>query len=369
MWPGIHLLFLVLPLRLQSSGDLAWGRSARDVPVSIELATARSGLRTRAAWWWAPLATLALSVGVVLRGGLAADLDSESLVRTLAFIFPAALLLGATASHYAASGLALQAAAGVRLPARERYLSQLAAAAANRMTPGGVGAAALNARYLTRRGTSAPSAFAAIGSLQVLGVVADVSVLALLLAVGSAFGIMPTGGWTRLGHEVATPAVFVGHHPSLVALVGALGALVVLRRRRACGEPQHGGLSSVFAALRGLRERPRDIATMLGASAWTTMVLGIGFAASVAVVAGPGVWHDFLPLVIGYMVGSAVGNAAPIPSGIGTTDTALVGVVAASGVVMHQAVIAVLIFRVVSFWLPAALGLVAGATLRRRGAY
>lgn len=278
--------------------------------MSIELTAARSGLRTRVAWWWAPFATLALSIGVVLRGGLAAA--------------------------------------------------------------GGVGAAALNARYLTRRGTSAPSAFAAIGSLQVLGVVADVSVLALLLAVGSAFGIMPTGGWTRLGHEVATPAVFVGHHPSLVALVGALGALVVLRRRTARveqREPIHGGVASVFMALRGLRERPRDIATMLGASAWTTMVLGIGFAASVAVVAGPGVWHDFLPLVIGYMVGSAVGNAAPIPSGIGTTDTALVGVVAASGVVMHQAVIAVLIFRVVSFWLPAALGLVAGATLRRRGAY
>jgi uncharacterized membrane protein YbhN (UPF0104 family) len=283
------------------------------------------------------------------------------------------LLIAATASHYVASGLALQAAAGVQLPSRERYLSQLAAAAANRMTPGGVGAAALNARYLTQRGSSPSCAVAAIGVLQVLGAVADISVLATLCLLGSALGVAPDGGWARLAREIETPVRVVTQHPALaVALALLLGAFALHRRRAGRvvdGVLQPCGLASLGSALAGLRGRPRDVAMLVGASAWTTLVLAVGFAASVAAVAGPRVWLDFLPLVIGYMVGSAVGNAAPIPSGIGTTDTALVGVVVASGVVMHQAVIAVLIFRVVSFWLPAALGLVAGASLRRRGAY
>jgi uncharacterized membrane protein YbhN (UPF0104 family) len=288
-------------------------------------------------------------------------------------VFFTVVLCVATASHYAASGMALQAAAGVRLPWRERYLSQLAAAAANRVAPGGVGAAALNARYLTRRGSTASCAVAAIGAMQVLGVIADLAVLAALFAVGAVFGTTPAGGWSRLGHEVELPVLLVEHHPwvasSLWFVAGVLAVRRVIASRTPRTDGRHGGLASVVDAIRGLRTRPRDVATLMGASAWTTLVLGLAFAASVAVVTGPGAWRDLLPLVIGYMVGSAVGNAAPVPSGIGTTDTALVGVVVASGAVMHQAVIAVVIFRVVSFWTPAALGLIAGATLRRRGAY
>jgi uncharacterized membrane protein YbhN (UPF0104 family) len=343
--------------------------------VSIQVA-ARSGLRSRLAWRWAALATLALSIGVVLRdwhSALGAEVSTDALARVVGLALPAALLLLATGLHYAASGVALQAAAGVRLPARERYLSQLAAAAANRMTPGGVGAAALNARYLTRRGSTATGALAAIGVLQILGAVADLSVLASLFVLGSALGFAPVDGFAGLRRQAELPVTFVAHQPWVFIVLPLVGVLVILRRRRAAkpssAAAHPGRMSSLLSELKRLRERPRDVVTVMGASASTTIVLGVGFAASVAVVAGPGVWRGFLPLVVGYMLGSAVGNAAPVPSGIGTTDTALVGVVAASGVVMHEAVIAVLIFRLVTFWMPAGLGLIAGAALRRQGAY
>lgn len=338
--------------------------------MSIEL-TARSGPRVRSARWWAGLAFLVLSVGILFRS-LGSDLAGAELVRVCALVLPAALLVGATASHYAASGIALQAAAGVHLPARERYLSQLAAAAANRLTPGGVGAAALNARYLVQRGTTGGAAVAAIAALQVLGAVADFVVLVTLFAIGSVVGVAPAGSWQRSRREAELPVSLVERYPWILGLVVAAVVVLLLRRRRRATSPVaqvRGGLSSVVSAVRGLCKRPRDVATLMGASAWTTLVLGVGFAASVAAVAGPTAWHSFLALVLGYMIGSAVGNAAPVPSGIGTTDTALVGVVTASGVVMHQAVIAVLIFRLVSFWTPAGLGLIAGASLRRRGAY
>lgn len=282
----------------------------------------------------------------------------------------AVALLLAPALHYAASGLALQAAAGVPLPPRERYLSQLAAAAANRLTPGGVGAAALNVRYLTRRGSTGTRALAAIGVLQVLGAVADIAAFALLFAVAWVLGLTPRGAGSRLAHQVELPMSIVFRYPWSLLLLAAVVGPAVRRRRRTARPPEHGGrLSAVLGELQSLRHRRRDVVVLMAASASTTLVLGVGFAASVAAVAGPGVWRHGFALLIGYMLGSALGNAAPVPSGIGTTDTALVGVVAASGVVMHQAVIAVVLFRLVTFWLPAALGLAAGAALRRSGAY
>jgi uncharacterized membrane protein YbhN (UPF0104 family) len=320
---------------------------------------------------WGGLAALALSLAVLVRS-LDSDLASDELLRVVGLALPVGLLLAATASHYVASGIALQAAAGVRLPARERYLSQLAAAAANRLTPGGVGAAALNARYLAQRGSSGGTALAAIAAMQVLGAIADFVLLATLFGVGSMIGVVPAGSWSRLVHEASLPVMLLVHQPWLLGVVAMVAAVLVHRRRARTVAPStglRGGITSVITAIRDLSKRPRDVATLMGASAWTTLVLGVGFAASVASVAGPSAWHSFLTLMIGYMVGTAVGNAAPVPSGIGTTDTALVGVVAASGVATHQAVIAVLIFRVVSFWMPAALGLIAGAALRRRGAY
>ncbi|HWC36394.1 MAG TPA: lysylphosphatidylglycerol synthase domain-containing protein [Mycobacteriales bacterium] len=279
-------------------------------------------------------------------------------------------LVLAPALHYAASGIALQAAAGVPLPRQERYLSQLAAAAANRLTPGGVGAAALNVRYLTRRGSTGARALAAVGVLQVLGAFADLTVFAALFAVASAFGLTPHGAGPRLLGEVELPALVVSRHPWLMAGLASAATLLVVCRRRTTRRPQREDrLSSLLGELRSLRHRRRDVAVVMAASASTTIVLGLGFVAAVATVAGPQVWRQCFSLLIGYMVGSALGNAAPVPSGIGTTDTALIGVVAASGLVMHQAVIAVVLFRLVAFWLPAALGLAAGAALRRRGAY
>jgi hypothetical protein len=175
-----------------------------------------------------------------------------------------AFLIAATASHYVASGLALQAAAGVQLPSRERYLTQ--------------------------RGSSPSCAVAAIGVLQVLGAVADISVLATLCLLGSALGDAPDGGWARLAREIETPVRVVTQHPALAVALALLLAAFALHRRRAGrvvdGVLQPCGLASLGSVLAGLRGRPRDVAMLVGASAWTTLVLAVGFAASVAAVAG-----------------------------------------------------------------------------------
>jgi uncharacterized membrane protein YbhN (UPF0104 family) len=102
--------------------------------------------------------------------------------------------------------------------------------------------------------------------------------------------------------------------------------------------------------------RTRD-PRLLGALAWWTfdaavlwaMLSAFGAANAIAVVA------------LAYFVGQ-VGNALPIP---GAVSGGMVGVLLAFGVQADLAVVAVLAYRAVAIWLPAPIGLLALASLRR----
>jgi uncharacterized membrane protein YbhN (UPF0104 family) len=73
-------------------------------------------------------------------------------------------------------------------------------------------------------------------------------------------------------------------------------------------------------------------------------------------------------VLVGYLVGAAVGTAVPMPSGIGSTEAALVTVLMATGLAAAPALSAVLLFRAVTFWAPVPLGLLLAPGLRRRRA-
>ena len=68
------------------------------------------------------------------------------------------------------------------------------------------------------------------------------------------------------------------------------------------------------------------------------------------------------------MVGAAASNSVPIPAGLGATETALIGVLVAADVPTAEAFDEVMIFRLITFWLPALLGIVAARRLRNAGA-
>jgi hypothetical protein len=58
-------------------------------------------------------------------------------------------------------------------------------------------------------------------------------------------------------------------------------------------------------------------------------------------------------------------NMLPIPGGIGAVDLGLVGMLAVYGAPLSTAAAAVLIFRVISLWVPTLVGTVAYVLLRR----
>ena len=280
---------------------------------------------------------------------------------------PAWLLVGLigvlAVAHYVASAFALSAAAGSRLPLRQSVLVQLAAAAVNRFTPAGIGAAAVNSRYLVRRGHRFADAAAAIAALAVLGALADLGAFAVMLGVGPALDFGGGGAasshlmLTRLG-GVAAPFL----SPWMVLPLSGLAVAIATSRRM---RHRVAGLCHLWAPTARLARSPARLAALLLASACSTLVLAAAFIATVYLMSAAGAHLTIGALLVGFMIAGAVGTALPIPGGIGSTEAALVGVLVVGGSPAGRATAVVILFRVITFWAPAVLGLVAGHHLRR----
>lgn len=101
---------------------------------------------------------------------------------------------------------------------------------------------------------------------------------------------------------------------------------------------------------------------------WLAMLGAIGFwAANIMIL-----WASFkslgisLPLgevVVGFFVGM-VANLAPAPAGVGAVDGGLIGVFAIFGYPLETVIAAVLIYRLLAFYLPVPPGIVAFFQLR-----
>jgi uncharacterized membrane protein YbhN (UPF0104 family) len=351
--------------------------SALSPPVSN-----RRGLLHRRKWW---LAALLVAAGLALLGTPLADGDAAgdllataaSIVRNLGRLpwQVAPVLLVVVCAHYVAAAIALRAGAGVRLPLREAIWVQLAAATANRLTPAGLGGAAVNARYLRRRGLRTTQALATVAVLGGLGALADIIVFACLALAGRWVGI--SGGsreLSALGAKVSGPWHTFASLPwpatAGVAFAIAIGVGAVTRRarhRRRAGADNidRPSSSAVRPVLLALLRQPRRVAILFSASAATTLLLAAGFALT-ALAASPASSASFGGLLIGYLVGGAVGTAVPTPAGIGSTEAALVAVLLLAHIPSAVAIGTMLMFRLVTFWAPAVVGLLAMRLLRRR---
>jgi uncharacterized protein (TIRG00374 family) len=69
-------------------------------------------------------------------------------------------------------------------------------------------------------------------------------------------------------------------------------------------------------------------------------------------------------LVMGYFVGM-LGNLLPLPGGVGCVEGGMIGAFVAFGQPASTTLVAVLAYRLVSFWLPTVVGGPAYLALRR----
>jgi uncharacterized membrane protein YbhN (UPF0104 family) len=254
-----------------------------------------------------------------------------------------------------------------RIGWRESYVITMAGLVATRLfAAAGAGGIAITAWALRRSGMEPRLVACRMVAFLVLLYVIYAGSL-LIDGVGLGTGLFPGG---RSFAITFVPAIFAA---VLFLVVGAMALLPgdIERRlgRWASGSEREsrwvaraGAVPALAAS--GVRTaidliRTRD-ARLLGAPAWWGFDMCVLWAMFHAFGSPP----PFTVIWMAYFVGT-LGNLLPLPGGLGGVEGAMIGAFAAFGVEFNLAVLAVLSYRAISFWLPTLPGAVAYLQLRR----
>ncbi|MGW3494531.1 lysylphosphatidylglycerol synthase transmembrane domain-containing protein [Streptomyces sp. NPDC001020] len=252
------------------------------------------------------------------------------------------LLLGAlaTVSTWMCSALAQQGAVAEALPGGRLLAVQFAASAANHVLPQGIGAGAVNLRFLSRCGLPVARA-------------------ATALAVKTAAGAV-TRGALIAGLALTGPGLLSLPHVSPVAVAVTLLAAVVLA---VVPGPLRRAVRRVLADARTVHRLPGRAAALWGGS------LAFASLHSLVVVAVTRSLGLPLPpgrVALAYLVASSAAVLLPTPGGIGSLDAALALALTFAGTPGGAAATVVLGYRLLTVWLPLVPGLVLLGVLVRR---
>ena len=231
-----------------------------------------------------------------------------------------------------------------RLGFTRTVLVQLASSFVTLVTPAAVGGVALNVRYLQRRKIPSPVAVASIAVSQVVALVLHILLLAMFAAIAG------TGTRARSGRRPGHTSWW----PACVVLAGAVLAFPAGRRLvRARVSPTFG---QVLPRLVEVAQDPRKLIEGIGGALLLSLAYIACLAACVAAFGGS---VPIAKIGVVYLTGSALGSIIPTPGGLGAVEAALTAGLTAAGVPGGVAVSAVLLFRLLTFWLPVPLGWVA----------
>jgi uncharacterized protein (TIRG00374 family) len=298
------------------------------------------------------LFTLVATVAAVYL--LAGELARESLGHVLqaADLRWGLAALGLSASTYVGATLELSGFVPEQLPFTRTILVQLAGSFVTLVTPAAVGGAALNVRYLQRRKIPAAVATASVGVSQVGAFVLHILLLVVFVAI--------TGAVAKHPFRPPTWSYFV-----LAGLiVAALAVLAVPAGRRLLRARVAPLVSQVIPRLLEVLQQPRKLTEGIGGALLLTLSYILCLVACVQA------FHSsaaIASIAVVYLTGSALGSIIPTPGGIGTVEAALTAGLVAAGLHGTQAASAVLLFRLLTFWLPVPIGWVALNYLERRG--
>ncbi len=254
-------------------------------------------------------------------------------------------LLGLTVSAltYVGAAAALWACADGLVSFRNLTIMQVANTFAATTTPAGVGGLALSTRFLQKGGLGTVRATTAVALQQSVQVIVHV----LLLIVFST----AAGASANLSHFV--PSATVLYLIGGVAL-GLLGAfLFVPKLRRWLGTAVRPKLKEVATDLVEVAREPKRLALIVLGAAGTTLGAALALWASVEAFGGD---VSFVTVTVVTMIGGTLASAAPTPGGVGAVEAALIGGLAAFGVPAAIAFPAVLLYRVLTCWLPVFVG-------------
>jgi uncharacterized membrane protein YbhN (UPF0104 family) len=266
------------------------------------------------------------------------------------------LLLAAIALvslRYVAAAVSLQAATPHPLPFAGTLAVQLATAVVGRVTPEAVGWLVLNVRFLGKVGLEVGSATAAIAVKLAAGAIGRLGFAAVVAWSVTGAGSSPVSLDLELPIDVGPWALGLG-------LLG-VGALAFAMRR---SERARTTIEPALRDLAALRGDPGRAARLGGSTLLLSVLPAMTLAASAAAV---GLAIPLMTVFAIYLVGSALAAASPTPGNLGALEVTLSAGLTGAGAGASDALAAVLLYRLVTFWLPILPGLVAFRVAQRSG--
>jgi glycosyltransferase 2 family protein len=251
----------------------------------------------------------------------------------VALALSAATYLGAA---WSLSGFVLE-----RLSLVRTLLAQVASSFVTLVTPAAVGGVALNLRYLRRANVEPADAAASVGVSQVVAFGLHMLLLVVFAAITgtSQHRALNIPGWAWIALAVVAAA--------------ALAVFAVPAGRRLLRSRLAPTLGQVIPRLLDLAQRPAKLAEGVGGAFVLTAAYILCLVASVYALGGSA---PIASIALVYLTGSAIGSAVPTPGGLGAVEAALTTGLIAAGLHGPTALSSVLLFRLVTFWLPVPFG-------------
>jgi undecaprenyl-diphosphatase len=277
--------------------------------------------------------------------------DLRASLATIAVADPRWVLAaaGLVGLRYAMAAVSLQLSVAGRLPFGPTLLVQVSASFVGRVTPEGVGWLIVTQRYLERSGLTRASSAAAIALKLMVGAIARVAVMVMVAVLVGSTGAVPI--------ELPSLATLATAGVVAVLLVTAIWAAV-----RRMGKARVAPAVSALRDLRAVLAQPRRAIGLFGSSALLTISYAWALSAAAYAV---GVDVSALAVTAVYLGGTAVAAVSPTPGNIGAVEVALVAGLGAIGVPAGSAIATVVVFRLLTFWLPIVPGFIAFRLLQR----
>lgn len=263
--------------------------------------------------------------------------------------------LAFSALTYVAAAMSLLGFVPERVSFLRTVIAQVAGSFVKLVAPAAVGGVALNTRFLQRAGVRPGLAVASVGASQLFGLASHIL---LLLSFGYLTGTEKTPEMTPSRTVIAgllTVAVLV----LVVTAVPFLRKFVVTRVRAL--------FAGVVPRMLDVLQRPQKLMTGIGGMLLLTGCFVMCLDASIRAFGG-GAALSYASIAVVFLAGNALGSAAPTPGGIGAVETTLTLGLIAAGLEKEVAISAVLLFRLMTFWLPVLPGWVSFNYLTRKQA-
>jgi uncharacterized protein (TIRG00374 family) len=254
---------------------------------------------------------------------------------------------------YVGAAMALDGFVIEKLNPVRTFLAQLASSFAALVSPPALGTVAVNTRYLQKTGISAAAAGATVAVSQVVAFVIHIG---LMFAAGIAAG--SAQDFTFNPPE----AVVVGGLVLLIALLVVLPLPIVRKYLVRIAAPR---VAEILPRLVTAVSQPYKMLVGIGGMFLLNIAFSLTLIMSVWAFNGGG---SVAAIALVYLAGSTLGQAAPTPGGVGAVEAVMTAGLVATGIDGGIALSAVLLYRLLTFWLPTIPGWFAFQYLTKRDA-